>query len=125
MKVLPVLAYVAGPYRDTRGAFYIRENIRAAEAVALALWEEGVPTICPHKNTALFDGAAPDEVWLAGDLVMLARCDVLVAVRGWEDSAGSREEVAFARENGIPHFPEGSPELACWIADVRSLRGEA
>lgn len=58
------VAYVIGPYRagTVRG---IVENIRRAEEVALALWRLGFAVICPHKNTALFDGAAPDSVWAA------------------------------------------------------------
>lgn len=101
MTVRPILAYVAGPYRDSRGPWFIQANIRAAEAVALSLWRRGIPALCPHKNTAMFDGAAPDEVWLAGDLVMLARCDVVVLTPSWERSAGTRAEVDFARAHGI------------------------
>lgn len=117
--VLPIVAYVAGPYRDPRGPFYIRENIRRAEAVALDLWQQGVPALCPHLNTALFDGAAPDEVWLAGDLVMLARCDVVVLTEDWSRSAGTRAEARFAEQSGIPVFVWESPELQDWISEKR------
>lgn len=110
-----VLAFVSGPYRDPRGPWFIQTNIRVAEAVALSLWQRGVPALCPHLNTAMFDGAAPDEVWLAGDLVMLARCDAVVLVPGWQSSAGTKSEVKFARERGIPVFEAGSPELEQWI----------
>lgn len=118
MTVPPILCYVAGAYRDTRGAWFIRENIRAAEAVALSLWQRGIPALCPHKNTALFDGAAPDEVWLAGDLVMLARCDAVVLVPGWRKSAGTRAEVEFAEARGIPVFEdfENNYDFDAWLA---------
>lgn len=69
-------AYVAGPYRaDTvRG---IIENIRRAEEVALELWKLGFAVITPHKNSALFDGAADDSVWLAGSLELMRRSDLI------------------------------------------------
>ena len=79
------VAYVCGPYRaDTICG--VVENIRAAEAVALELWRMGFAVICPHKNSALFDGAAPDSVWLKGDLEILIRGDLLVTCTGWWES---------------------------------------
>ena len=104
MKIYDVLAYVIGPYRDQRGAYFVSENIRRAREVSLALWNIGIPNICPHANTALFDGAAPDEVWLAGDLVMLRRCDFAVTVPGWEKSSGSRAEVDDCESRGVHVF---------------------
>lgn len=116
MTVSPVLCYVAGPYRDPRGPWFIQANIRAAETVALSLWQRGYPAICPHLNTAMMDGAAADEIWLAGDLVMLARCDAVVLVSGWQRSTGTRAEVEFARERGIPIFEGDDRDL------IRKLR---
>jgi len=115
------LAYVAGRYRSPtlRG---IVENIQAAERVALNLWRIGFATLCPHKNTAYFDGAMPDETWLSGDLVMLARCDLLVTVPGWEESVGARAEVDFAELHEIPvyHWPEHADVLGKLGAEGRS-----
>ncbi len=120
MTVHPIVAFVSGPYRDPRGPWFIQANIRAAEAVALSLWQRGIPTICAHKNTAMFDGAAPDEVWLAGDLVMLARCDAVVLVPGWQRSAGTRAEVDFARERGIPVLEADSAEFEAWLSALET-----
>lgn len=119
-----VLAYVAGPYRAPT-IRQVVENIRRAEAVALALWRADVPAICPHLNTACFDGAAPDAVWLAGDLVMLRRCDVVVLVDGWQASSGTRAEVEAASLAGIPAF-ESVDEAVAWVraraSDARDAR---
>ena len=100
MKVRPYLVYVAGPYRAaTVGG--ICENIEAARRVAQRLWQAGFPTICPHMNTAFMDGAAPDEVWLQGDLVILGRCDAIVLTPGWACSSGAVAEREAARLLGL------------------------
>lgn len=95
------LAYVAGPYRSRDGPYGIMQNIRAAERVALELWQRGFAVICPHKNAAFFDGAADDDVWLKGDLEMLSRCDMCVMVPGWEQSSGATAERMFALQHKI------------------------
>ena len=100
MKVRPYLAYVAGPYRAAT-VDGIRENIEAARRVAQRLWQAGFPTICPHMNTAFMDGAAPDEVWLQGDLVILERCDAIVLTPGWDRSKGAVAEREYALERGL------------------------
>lgn len=97
------LVYVVGPYRAATERAVV-ENIRNAEAVALMIWQAGFVAICPHMNTALFGGACPDEVWLAGDLEILRRCDAVVVCPGWHASTGSRAEVATAKTLGIPVF---------------------
>jgi len=95
------VAYVAGPFRGPN-AWVIEENIRRAERLALDLWAAGFAVICPHTNTRFYQGALPDNVWLDGDLEILARCDLLVCTPDWERSSGARAEVAFARSRGIP-----------------------
>lgn len=119
------VGYVAAPYRakTIRG---IVENIRHAEKIALDIWALGYPTICPHKNTALFDGAAPDDVWLRGDLELLNRCDFLVYSPNSDSSAGARAEIEHARFRGIPVFeyvdmPTLRRQLEAW---QKSMRGK-
>lgn len=94
------LVYVAGPYR-ARTTFGIQANIRAAAEVALKYWKQGYAVICPHANTAYFDGEADDEVWLNGDLEMLSRCDLVVMLPTWRRSAGAIAEHERAKELGI------------------------
>lgn len=95
------LAYVAGPFRASN-AWEIEQNIRRAEEPALALWRMGYAVICPHTNTRFFQGAAPDRVWLDGDLEMLRRCDLVVVTPDWRKSRGARAEVKLAVEEDIP-----------------------
>jgi hypothetical protein len=94
------IAYIAGPYRSDT-VHGIVENIYRAEAVAIKYWQLGYAVICPHKNTALFDGLLPDEVWLAGAIEILKRCDVIVMMKGWENSSGSRAELEIALKFGL------------------------
>lgn len=100
------LVYIAGPYR-AKTPFQIQRNIRDAAEVALKYWKLGYAVITPHMNTALLDGEAPDEVWLAGDIEMLARCDGIVMMPRWRESRGATDEHEFARSHGIEIIYEG------------------
>lgn len=110
------VCYVAGAYRapTVRG---IVENIRRAEEVAIELWRLGFAVICPHLNSALFDGAAPDDVWLKGDLEFLRRSDLVVMCPGWRNSLGAATEWQTAIKQGIPIYE--------WPADREMLREAA
>lgn len=98
---LPPVVYVAGPYRGP-SAWVVEQNIRAAEALALEAWKLGWAAICPHANSRFFSGAAPDDVWLLGDLAILTKCDAVLMVPGWQHSEGARQERTVARSLKIP-----------------------
>jgi len=97
------LAFVSGPYR-AKTINEIHDNIEQARHVAIGLWRLGYAVHCPHTGSAYMDGVVPDEVFLAGDIEILKRCDLVVMVPEWRHSSGSREEYAVAREHGIPVF---------------------
>lgn len=99
---IPVV-YVAGPYRAANN-WEIEQNVRRAEALSLRVWQAGAAAICPHTISRFFQGAAPDAVWLEGDLAILRRCDAVLVVEGWELSAGTRAEIREASARGIPVF---------------------
>lgn len=103
--MMPVI-YVAGAYRSDQGEWYVERNIRKAEALAVAIWAMGGVALCPHKNTARFGGAVglEDSVWLAGDKVLLERCDAVATVPGWGHSEGACDEIELAHEIGKPVF---------------------
>lgn len=108
------VVYVAGPFRGP-DHWAIAENIRNAERLALEVWRLGAACLCPHANTAHFQNAAPDDVWLDGDLEMLSRCDAVLMTPDWERSSGARAEHEFAKQRGIPAFYcVGS--LARWVS---------
>jgi hypothetical protein len=89
------LAYVIGPYRAPI-EFEVLTNIENARKAAAAGWRRGLAVICPHLNTAHMGGVVPDETILAGDLVMVRKCTVIILVNRWTQSRGSLDEVALA-----------------------------
>jgi hypothetical protein len=104
MKPTKRIAFISGPYRAANGRT-VRQNIRLAEEFAVSYWKLGWAVICPHLNTAFFDGEAEDDVWLAGDLAFIDRLDpatdALVMLPGWEKSEGSCEELRLAKARDI------------------------
>jgi nucleoside 2-deoxyribosyltransferase len=117
MKVI----YVAGPFRG-KDSWEMENNIRRAEALALDVWRTGYfAALCPHTNTRFFQGAAPDKVWLEGDLELLRRCDAVVLTADWKRSSGARNEVREALFRGIPVFPDLF-ELVHWYRQVPSVK---
>jgi dienelactone hydrolase len=86
--------YIAGPYRSKEGIWGVAQNIEKARRIARKYWLAGYAVICPHANTAFMDSSdgATDEMFLAGDIEMLGRCNGIVMVPGWEQSAGARAE---------------------------------
>lgn len=99
MKVI----FLAGPYRaETPNG--IRLNIIAAERVAAYLWSLGVYVMCPHKNTAFFDGATTDANFLEGAKEFLRRSDAVIFLVDWQESSGSRDEMKLTRELEKPFF---------------------
>lgn len=108
------VVYVAGPFRGP-SAWDIECNIRRAETLALEVWRLGAAALCPHTNTRFFQNAAPDDVWLKGDLELLKRCDAMILTEDWGRSSGARAERDYALELGLPIFFRLS-DLAAWLA---------
>lgn len=107
------VVYIAGPYRGA-SQWEVKENIRRAEYLASWVWGQGAVALCPHLNTAFFEGLAEDEVWLRGDLELLRRCDAVLLTPDWMNSEGAREERRVAEELGMPVF-EDTLEFTRWL----------
>lgn len=115
------LVYVAGPFRGAC-PFEQEENIRRAEALALAVWRVGAVGVCPHSMTRNWQGAIPDGEFLAGDLDLMRRCDAVLLTPDWRRSAGARTEEQVAREHGLPVF-ETLDALREWVRPVQGRTG--
>jgi Domain of unknown function (DUF4406) len=109
------VVYIAGPFRGN-SAWDIECNVRRAETLALEVWRLGAAALCPHTNTRFFQNAAPDDVWLKGDLAMLDKCDAIIMTEDWERSSGARAEHDFAGAALIPIFYDLS-SLEEWLTD--------
>lgn len=121
------LAYVAGPYRGKSknkiiNKLQVIRNILAAREVAKELWRMGYAVLCPHSNTALFDGIAPDKTFLDGDIVMLKRCDLIVMMPNWMDSSGAIDEFCVAQTHGIPAYLWDGVDLVPLLSSIRIKR---
>ncbi len=104
------IIYIAGPFRAD-SHWKIEQNIRRAEALALEVWRMGGAALCPHLNTRFYQGELPDQVWLDGDLAMLAKCDAILMTDDWRASKGATAEHDFAARRGIPIFYSGDTRL--------------
>lgn len=99
------LIYVAGAYRAPT-IFEVDANIRRARDRAADVVRSGNYPVVPHLCTCYMDGLAPDALFLSGGLRLLARCDEVWLVQGWERSEGTRQEIAAALRSGIPVLDE-------------------
>lgn len=77
-------------------------NINIARQHAIKIWNRGDAAICPHLNTACFeyDCDATYDQYIAGDLLMVDRCDVIYMLPNWEHSKGAIMEHQLAVDIG-------------------------
>jgi len=117
------VVYLAGPFRG-KDHWEIAENIRNAERLALEVWKMGAACLCPHANTAHFQNAAPDEVWLNGDLEMVLRCDAMLMTPDWQRSSGATTERSLAMQHRIPVLYQ-LHDLLQWLIVMRQASAAA
>jgi hypothetical protein len=111
MKVI----YVAGKYRASN-AWLIEDNIRVAEAYALAIWKTGLAAaICPHAMCRYYQGAAHEDVWASGTMELMRRCDAVFVVPGYNKSVGTMNEINEAISRDMPIF-YSFENLCHWLA---------
>ena len=103
------LLYVAGAYHSDLPE-NIAFNIAKAEKVSIELIRNGWDVFTPHKNTAGYERYEDKNInkrtWIDMDLNILARCDGIFVMDNWRTSAGTKEELKFARDNCIPVYFE-------------------
>jgi hypothetical protein len=107
-----MLILIAGPYRSGTGDDRDRmaANLRALEAAAWPVFERGhVPMIGEWVALPVLAGAGEDLLSPFAEQVMyptaerlLQHCDAVLRLPG--DSKGADQDVAIARERGIPVF---------------------
>lgn len=114
------LVYIAGPF-TAPDVWSTMENIHRAERLARQVVEIGALPVCPHSMGRSFIGVGDPELWYAGTLELMRRCDAALFAEDWSRSKGAREEMIAAeqrprkaifveRADGI-HFEE----MAQWL----------
>jgi len=78
-------------------------NFPAFHAAAKRFRQAGWEVANPAEN---FDGRTdlPREMYLRADMVMLAQCDAIALLPGWERSRGATLEAVLASELGLQFF---------------------
>lgn len=108
------LVMVGGPF-SAKTEEEVERNIIATEQLGFEAAEVGAACIVPNSMGRTWKGTPSYEAWLEVTLSILARCDALLVTPDWERSSGTRREVEFARERGIPVFV-GIEDLRRWLA---------
>lgn len=99
----PLLIYVAGPYTAETWQG-VRANVDKACEAGRLLMHLGHHPVVPHSMYMGWDLADPRlnyEHFIKADLDLLARCDAIVMLPGWENSPGSCGEYTEALERGL------------------------
>ena len=87
--------YISGPMTGHED-----HNFPAFHAAAERFRKAGWEVANPAEN---FGGRTdlPRETYLRADVILLAQCDAIALLPGWQDSRGARLECLLARELGI------------------------
>ena len=96
------LVYIAGRYRSSHNhSTKTQDNMEAARYTGKLALERGWYPVIPHLNTSQQDSRQSPEFFLSATLTLLARCDAVLLVQGWQDSEGSLGEVKLATQKGM------------------------
>ncbi len=106
------IIFIAGPYYSEGDPEKIKKNIHNAEQYQIALANQRIGFFCPHNHTKNFEqkAEASEEFYREMDILFLQRvADAIIAIPGWENSQGAKEEIKWAKENNLKIFFPTSP----------------
>ena len=97
--------YLAGAYTG-KTAQHTLENIYNARRIAVELWEQGYYVVCPHTNTSSFElePTLANVDWYKAYLEIQKKCDVVVLIKGWQNSEGAVKEYEQALKYDQPVY---------------------
>lgn len=100
------MIYVAGPVRAA-SSWERALNVHRAQLCALKIQKHGAATFLPHTEFGPFTGEWSEDYVLEMCKAVISRCDAIFIVSGWEQSEGTKVEIAFAKEQAAaPVFYE-------------------
>ena len=95
------LIYIGAPYRATSTAQQ-QHNIAQAKILAQYHWIKGYAVICPHLNSANFDGLVEDAQFLNAYKKILLKCSEAIFHPDWKTSQGCISEMNLCSLTNIP-----------------------
>ena len=111
------VAFICGPFYSKDWKILV-ENLHNALAVAEAYWRKGYSVLCPHANSGfMYNRGVPESRFRQFYLDLLDAVQdyaidvILVALPGYEKSAGSMAEITSALMQGIHISYLSSDEL--------------
>ena len=117
------IVFIAGPYTGDGSYESIEKNIREAEKYQIALANNQIGFFCPHNHTEHFGPhkgvTAPEQFYYDLDFEFLMRmADAVLAIPGWENSWGTKREIAWAKKHSMtifyPKNPSDISEIMAW-----------
>jgi len=99
--------YICGKYSDT-DIIKILRNIRVGQEMAALLMRLGHAVFCPFLDYQIalnsIGGGLTKGQFQANSMAWVEVSDALYVIPGWETSGGTKREIAWAEELGIPVF---------------------
>lgn len=112
--------YVAGPY-SADNVLGVLQNIGRGEWHANSLFQQGFAPFCPWHDKGyaegLWDTALSVDDFREHSLAWLEASQAVFVIPGWEESNGTKAEIARAEQLGIPVFYE-KDDLYRWRWDM-------
>ncbi|MDD3284614.1 MAG: DUF4406 domain-containing protein [Patescibacteria group bacterium] len=121
------IVFIAGPLTtgwDKKDKNFVLYNIKKAESFQKALASHNIGFYCPHIHTSSRwdDDISNDEFYKTMNKRFLTDVsDSVLAMPGWEESRGAKDEVDYAIENNIPifypKFPDDINDIIVWAKE--------
>lgn len=114
--------YIAGPITPKNGRT-LEQNVQAGVDAYLALVKAGIPAYCPHVDGLIQNCLeVPHDKWMIQCVPQLLSARVMLLVGPWQESTGTRMELALAEQYDIP-VVESLDQLWQFLAREYGLKG--
>jgi hypothetical protein len=115
------IIFIAGPVRGDGTLDAKKKNIENARIIIRELFiANNIPYYSPHLNIdqeVVALGREYDSFSWDVNAEILKRSDALAALPGWEQSAGTKQEIENAQKSGKPVFylPQDFEKIKPWL----------